>query len=147
MGRIVYQQIDLVIASDATQDIWSVFAAASHKIKMHGWELTSSAVAAATLDINFHRISAVGSGGDSSTSEEQGDEQQGAILANVRTEDTTPGTPSGNFMSYQWEQLGPVGHVWTPEMRMTSLVSEGFALTLNTAATPTLSGYICWEEL
>jgi len=147
MGRIVYQQIDLVLASDATQDIWSIIATAAHKIKMHGWELTSSAVAAVTLDINFHRISAVGTGGASSTTEEQKDEQQGTILANVRTEDTTPGTPSGPMMSYQWEQLGPVGHVWTPEMRPTSLVSEGFAVTMNTAATPTLSGYICWEEL
>ena len=53
MGRIVYQQIDIVIASDATQDLWSVFAAASHKIKMHGWELTSAAVAAALMDITL----------------------------------------------------------------------------------------------
>ena len=147
MGRIVYQQIDIVIASDATQDLWSVFAAASHKIKMHGWELTSAAVAAALMDLNFHRISAVGSVGASSTTEEMADEQQGAILANVRTEDTTAGTPSGPMMSYQWEQLGPVGHVWTPEMRPISKVSEGFALTCNTAIVATLSGYICWEEL
>lgn len=147
MGRVVYQEIDLTLASDATQDIWSVFAAASHKIRMHGWELTSEAVAAAMIDINFHRISAVGSGGAASTTEEQADEQQGAILANVRTEDTTPGTPSGPMMRYKWEQLGPVGHVWTPEIRPVSLVSQGFALTMNTAATPVLGGWICWEEL
>jgi len=146
MGRIVYQQIDVTLASDATQDIWSVFAAASHKIILHGWELTSAAVAAALMDINLHRISAVGSGGDSSTTEEVADEQQGTILANVRTEDTVPGTASGSLMSYQWEQLGPVGHVWTPEMRPKSLVSEGFALTCNTAIVATLSGYLCWEE-
>ncbi len=147
MGRIFYQQIDVTLASDATQDIWSIFAAASHKIKMHGWELTSSAVAAALIDINFHRISVVGSGGAATGTEELADEQGGALLATVRTEDLTPGTPSGPMMSYQWEQLGPVGHIWTPEMRPISLVSEGFALTMNTAATPTLSGFICWEEI
>ncbi len=147
MGRIVYQQIDVTLASDPTQDIGSVFAAASHKIRMHGWELTSAAIAAALMDINFHRISAVGTGGAISSTEEKANEQDGAILANVRTEDTTPGTASGNFMSYQWEQLGPVGHIWTPEMRMTSLVSEGFAVTCNTAIVATLSGWICWEEL
>ena len=147
MGRIVYQQIDITIISDAAQDLWSVFAASSHKIKMHGWELTSAATTAALMDINFHRISVVGSGGAVSSIEEAADEQQGSILANVRTEDTTPGTASGPMMSYQWEQLGPVGHVWTPEMRPISLVSEGFALTCNTAIVATLSGYICWEEI
>ncbi len=147
MGRIVYQQIDITIISDAAQDLWSVFAASSHKIKMHGWELNSAAVAAALMDINFHRISAVGSGGADPNTEEKANEQDGAILANVRTEDTTPGTASGPMMSYQWEQLGPVGHLWTPEMRPISLVSEGFALTCNTAIVATLSGWICWEEV
>jgi len=147
MGRMVIQQIDVTLASDATQDIWSLMAAATNKLKLHGWELTSSAVEAAVLDINLHRISAVGSVGDASTTEEKLDEDDGAITGSVRTEDTTPGTPSGPLMSYQWEQLGPVGHIFTPEMRPIIEVSEGIALTCNTAATPTLSGWICWEEI
>lgn len=147
MGRIVYQQVDITIASDATQDLWSVFAAATAQVKMHGWELTSAAIAAALMDINFHRITAVGSGGASSSTEELADESTGAVTANVRTEDTTPGTDGGGMMSYQWEQLGPVGHVWTPEMRPVSKVSEGFAVTCNTAIVATLSGFICWEEM
>ncbi len=147
MGRIVYFSFEEAIAADSTQDIWSVFAASSHKIKMHGWELTSAAVAAALMALDFHRISAVGSGGTPETTEEWADEQQGSILANVRTEDTTVGTASGPLMAYQWEQLGPVGHVWTPEMRPTSLVSEGFALTCDTSIAATLSGWICWEEV
>lgn len=147
MGRIVYQQIDIVIASDATQDLWSVFAAATDQVKLHGWELSSAAVAAALMDINLHRISAVGSGGASLSTEELADEATAPVTANVRTEDTTVGTDAGGLMSYQWEQLGPVGHVWTPEMRPVSKISEGFALTCNTAITATLSGYICWEEI
>ena len=147
MGRIFYQQIDVVLASDATQDIWSILAGSTARVKLLGWELTSAAIAAAVIDINLHRISAVGSGGAALTTEELADELSGALTASVRTEDTTPGTDAGLLMSYQWEQLGPVGHVWTPEMQPISKVSEGFALTMNTAAAPTLSGYICWEEV
>lgn len=147
MGRMVMQQIDVTLASDATQDIWSLMAGASNKIILHGWELTSDATAASIIDINLHRISAVGSVGAASTTEELLDEVDSAVTGSIRTEDTTPGTPSGDLMSYQWEQLGPIGHVFTPEMRPTIKVSEGIALTCNTAATPTLSGWICWEEI
>lgn len=146
-GRIVFQQIDIVIASDATQDLWSLFASATSPVKLHGWELTSAAVAAALMDINLHRISAVGSGGAILTTEELADERFSAVTANVRTEDTTVGTDAGLLMSYQWEQLGPVGHIFTPEMRPMSKVAEGFALTCNTAIVATLSGWICWEEM
>ena len=147
MGRIVYQQIDVTLASDATQDIWSLMAPAGNKLTLHGWELTSSAVAAAIIDINLHFISAVGSGGAVATEVNADNGDDATIVGTVRTEDTTPGTPSGALMSYQWEQLGPVGHTFTPEMRPTIDVSTGIALTCNTAATPTLSGWICWEEI
>ena len=147
MGDIYYQQVDITIASDATQDLWSLFAGATRKVRLLGWELTSAAVAAALIDINLHRISAVGSAGAASSTEELADELSGALTASVRTEDTTPGTDAGGLMSYQWEQLGPVGHVFTPEMAPISKVSEGFALTCNTAIVATLSGWICWEEV
>lgn len=147
MGKIVYQQIDLTIASDATQDLISVLGTATVRIKMHGWSLTSAAVAAALIDLNFHRITASGSVGDLSTTEELADESDTPSVAVVRTEDTTVGTDGGGAMSYQWEQLGPVGHIWTPEMRPISKLSEGFAITCNTAIVATLSGFICWEEL
>ena len=148
MGQIIYQELKAVsVAADATLDVWSVFAAASKRIKLHGWELTSADTAAEIISLNLHRISAVGSGGSASSTEELADELGGALTASVRTLDTTPGTASGPLMGYQWEQLGPVGHIFTPEMRPTSLVSEGFALTWNTATTATVSGFICWEEL
>jgi hypothetical protein len=146
MGRMVIAEIDVVLASDATQDIWSLMAASTNKLILHGWELTSSATTASVIDINLHRISAVGSLGATVTAVKL-NEDDGAITGTVRTEDTTPGTDSGKLMSYQWEQLGPVGHVFTPEMRPVIEVSQGIALTCNTAATPTLSGWICWEEI
>lgn len=146
MGKLVYAQLDLVVASDSTQDIWNLIAPSTHRLKLHGWELTSSAVAAAVLDINLHFVSDNGTGGDAAT-EVLAVAGDAPIVGVLITEVLTPGTPSGALMSYQWEQLGPVGHIFTPEMRPECAVSNGFALTLNTAATPTLSGWVCWEEL
>ncbi len=148
MGRIVYHELnDLVIAADATQDLWSVFGGAGTQVKMHGWELTSDALTATLLSMVFRRITAVGSGGNDPNAEELRDEQDGSIASNVRTEDTTPGTGGGNMMGYSWEQLGPAGHIWTPEMQPISKAQEGFSLLCNTAVIATLSGFICWEEI
>ena len=147
MGKIVYQEIDLTLASDATQDIWSIVGTAAKQIRMHGWELTSEAVAAAMIHLQFHRITASGSVGAASATEELADEEYAAHVGVFRTEDTTPGADGSGMMGYKWEQLGPVGHVWTPEMRPIAKVSEGFALTMNTAATPVLAGWVCWEEI
>lgn len=148
MGRIVYAQLDITLSSDATQDIWNLIATSAIQIKLHGWELTSAAVTAALMDINLHRISSVGTGG-SAVTEALADETGSPILGNMITDVEAPGTPisPGALMSYQWEQLGPVGHVWTPEMRPISKVSQGFALTCNTAIAATLSGWVCWEEM
>ena len=92
MGRIVYQDLDMVIASDATQDLVSILGTAAARIRIHGWELTSAAVAAALLELTFHRITASGSGGALSTTEELADEADSPSVAVVRTEDLTPGT-------------------------------------------------------
>ncbi len=146
MGRIVYQKVELALASDATQDIWSVVASATSPIVLHGFELTSSAIAAALVVVDLHRITAAGSLGAASTTEELADERMSAVTASFRTEDTTPGASGGDLMGWQWEQLGSIGHVWTPETRPRANVSEGFALGMFTAATPTLSGWVIWEE-
>ena len=147
MGRMVYQQIDVTLASDATQDIWSLMAPAGNKLVLHGWELTSTAITASAIDVNLHFVSAVGSGGATATEVKADNGDDGTIVGTVRTEDTTPGTPSGALMSYSWEQLGSVGHIFTPEMRPVVDVSTGIALTCNTAATPSLTGWMCWEEI
>ena len=146
MGRIVYQDIDLSVTADATQDVWSLMANSSEPITLHGFELTSADVAAEIIELHLHRISAVGSGGSASTTEELADEKFSAVTGSVRTLDTTPGTDAGLLMRWQWEQIGPVGIIFTPEMRPISKVSEGFALTWDTATAATVAGWICWEE-
>lgn len=148
MGRIVYQELKgISVPADATCDVWSLIASATHPIVLHGFEMTSNATAAAIIDVNLHRVTAAGTGGTASTTEELADEELSAVTAGVRTLDTTPGADGGGLLGWQWEQLGPIGIVFTPEMRPKAKVSEGFALTWNTATAATCSGWICWEEL
>lgn len=150
MGRIVYQQLDgLVVTADATQDLWSIIAVTPNDIILHGFELTSDAIAAAIIDVVLRRITAVGTGGSASTTEElANDVQNTAHTATVRTLDvTTEGADGGGLMAWQWEQLGPLGHLFTPEMRPFAGLTDGFALSWHTGVGATVSGWICWEEV
>ena len=150
MGQIYYCQFDaLVLASDVTQDVWAIMAGTTRAVKLHGWELTSAAIAAELIDLTLIQVSAVGSGGTGATETAADMANTVAASAAVTTENTTPSTPvaGGGLMAWQWEQLGPVGHVWTPEMRPVVTATDGFALVCGTAVTPTLSGWLCWEEL
>lgn len=148
MGRIVYQQIKaLSVPASTVTDVVSVLGTTTTRIKIHGYELFTADIAAEIVEVNFHRITASGSGGSVSSTEELADEDNGASVAVVRTLDTTGGADGGGFMGYQWEQLGGIGHVFTPEMRPVSLVSQGFALTWEPAVAATVSGFICWEEI
>ena len=147
MGRMYIQQIDSTTGGAANEDIWSLVAGAADKIILHGWELTSAAIAAALVEVNLHRVTAVGSGGSASTTEEKLDETDSANTAGVRVNDTTGGADGGGLAYYQWEQLGPLGQVYTPEMRPVCQETDGVALTLVTASAITVSGWICWEEI
>jgi len=147
MGRMVITPFhSITIAADATQDLWSLMAAATNKLVLHGWEITSNATAAAVLELTLLRLSAVGSVGAAAT-EVMLDTDDGAITGSVRTGDTTPGTPGDVLMGFQWEQLGPLGIIYTPEMRPVIEVSTGIALVCNTATGFEMSGWVCWEEL
>lgn len=148
MGRIVYQCLEgLSVPADATLDVWSVLAGSGNPVRLHAFELTSDAIAADVVSVTLHRITAAGSGGSATGTEELADEKNSGLAGTVRTLDTTPGADGGKLMGWQWEQLGPLGHIWIPEMRPISKVSEGFALTWNTAKAATVSGYLCFEEL
>jgi hypothetical protein len=136
----------ITIASDATQDLWSLMAAATNKLILHGWEITSDGIAATLLEVTLLRLSAVGSVGAAVT-EVKLDTDDGAITGSVRVGDTTPGTPGDILAGFQWEQLGPLGMIYTPEMRPIIEVSTGIALVCNTAAGFEMSGWICWEEI
>ena len=147
MGRMVITPFrSVTIGADATQDLWSLMAAATNKIILHGWEISSDAIAATLLEATLLRLSAVGSVGAAVT-EVKLDTDDGAITGSVRVGDTTPGTPGDVLAGFQWEQLGPLGIIYTPDMRPVIEVSTGIALVCNTADAFEMSGWICWEEV
>lgn len=147
MGRIVQAPFNgITIGSDATQDLWSLMAAATNKLILHGWEISSDAIAATLLEVTLLRLSAVGTIGADVT-EVKLDTDDGAITGSVRVGDTTPGTPGDILAGFQWEQLGPLGMIYTPEMRPVIEVSTGIALVCNTADAFEMSGWVCWEEI
>lgn len=147
MGRMVIAPINsITIGADATQDLWSLMAAATNKLLLHGWEVSSDSIAAALLELTLLRLSAVGSAGAGATAVKL-DTDDGAITGTCRVGDTTPGTPGDILAGFQWEQLGPLGMIYTPEMRPVIEVSTGIALVCNTADAFEMSGWVCWEEI
>jgi len=150
MGRMVMAPINSeTVTSDATQDLWSVVAASTNKIVLHGWEITSDAISATLLEVTLQGVTGHGSGGNTTVTEVKLDTDDGAITASANLRNTTPGTPGGIgvLAGFQWEQLGPLTQIYTPEMRPVIEVSTGIALTCNTAAAFEMSGWICWEEI
>lgn len=147
MGRMVITPFrSIAIGADATQDLWSLMAPSTNKLVLHGWEITSDSLVAENLEIALLRLSAVGTGGANAT-EAKLDTDGGAIVGAVRTGDTTPGTPGDVLKGFAWEQLGPLGLIYTPEMRIPMEVSTGIALVCDTAVAFEMSGWVCWEEL
>lgn len=148
MGRMVTKNFsNLSVPADATCDIWSVLAVSPDKVKLHGFELTSATLTADIVRILLRRITAVGSSGTAPTDEELIDERWTAPTATWRQLDTTEGTGGGDLKEFQWEQLGPVGHIYTPEARPIAGLTDGFALTLRTATAFTASGFVDYEEI
>ncbi len=147
MGRMVVCPFDsITIGAEGTLDIFSLMATSTNKLILHGWEISSNAIAASVLELNLRRITTVGSGGNTAT-EAKLNEDDGAITGSVRTDDTTEGTGVTTLKGFQWEQLGPLGIIYTPEMRPVIEVSEGIALYLTTTTGFELSGWVCWEEI
>jgi len=147
VGRINYAPlVDISVASDATQDLWSLMAGDYNKCILHGWEISSNGIAAVAVSLTLNKLTAVGSGGSALTAVKASNDA-GAITGSARVGDTTPGTPGDIVKGFQWEQLGPLGLIYTPEMRITLELSTGIALVCNTAVAFTMSGFICWEEI
>ena len=134
------------MTTDADQDLWELLAQ-TNKVILHGFEMTSDAIAAEMLDLRLVRRTATGNG--TGATEVKRAEDDSAPLALVEQLATTPGALADVFMGFKWEQLGPLGVVFTPEMR--PVIDAGDAVCLNIqsalAATTGMSGWICWEEV
>ena len=148
MGRIVYCPLtDIVVTNDSDQDIWELASPSTHRLKLHGWELSSAAEVAQSIVLRLLRGTATGSGGAAST-EAHANKDAGTIVGAVKQLNTTPGTDGEVLQTFTWEMLGPVGIIYTPEMRIDMAVSDFLKLNLATAldGTTVMNGWICWEE-
>ena len=148
MGIFTIGVKDISVTADATQDILSVVAGSTRRVRLLGFEVTSNATSISVISLDLHRISAVGSGGSALTVLNI-DELADAATASVRQLDTTPGASVSNgiILATQWPQLGPWGMMWTPETALRSKLSQGFALGIFTATAFTGSAWITWEEV
>lgn len=148
MARTVYCPLSaLSVTAAADQDLWELATAATNKCRLLGWEITSSSTTAEALTLRLVRGTASGTGGGTGT-EVKADDDDGAITVAVETLNTTPGTDGDIIQTFSWEQLGPLGMVYTPEMAI--VVPESSFLKLNLVTAPTaftLNGWICWQEI
>ena len=147
-GRFVYEPIAGITAG-ATQpdDVWNLMGTSAIRIRLLGFELTSAAVAAALTTLTLGFVSTAGTGGSAVTEQHADDAKTTTILGALVTDVETPGTDAGRFMGFQWEQLGPVGHIFTPEMEPICAAAEGFSLVATTSLALVVSGFVCWEEI
>ena len=147
-GRVVYAPIVAAsIGADATIDVWNLMGTSAIRMRLLGFELTSAAVAAALTTLTLGFASTAGTGGTGVTGQHADDAKTTTLLGSLVTDVETPGTDAGRFMGFQWEQLGPVGHIWTPEMAPLCAAAEGFSLVQTTTIAMTVSGFVCWEEI
>jgi hypothetical protein len=148
MGRMIICPLTDTITASANQDIWSLMAGSGNKLILHGWEITSATTTATIIAMSLRRLTVVGSGGDGTAVEEQlNEDDTSTISGSVRTGDTNDGTESQTLAWFQWEQLGPLGQIYTPEMRPIIEPSGGIALNTADATGFTMSGWVCWEEI
>jgi len=148
MGRIVYcPLVNLSVTNDADQDIFQLTAGAANKLKVHGFELYSAAIAAEALRFRLVRRSTDGNGGAATAV--KADEDDGAITGAVETLALTPGTAGDVLAEFSWPQLGPLVFLPTPELRPTVQEAGRIALNLLTAlaATTVMTGWVAWEEI
>ena len=148
MGKIVYTPFDgISVTNSADQDIFLLTAPSTHKLELHAFELTSPKTAAEAVKLVLMRRSTAGTGGVGST-EVLREEDDAAITGTCTQLVTTPGTDGAVIQGWQWEQLGPLTMLYTPEMRIVVQPSGFLALHLSTVlgATTLWSGYVAWEE-
>ena len=148
MSRIVYAPFDVTVTTDPDQDIWVLTAGANDKLLLHEFVLWSASIVAEQLNFRLIRRTDAGSGGGAEV-EVLADEADGSITAALTSIETTPGSAGAVLQEYIWEQLGPLVHLPTPEIRIKVQEAGKIALNLQTAlgGSINMNGWVVWEEL
>ena len=147
MGRIYYAPFDnIAVTTDPDQDIWEIATTATQKVVLHAFELTSASITAEFVRLRLLRRTASGNG--AAVVEVQADQDDAATSTVVEQLALIPGAIGDILMGFQWEQLGPLIYLPTPEMRPVVQQNGFLALNLQSAlaATTNWSGYLVYEE-
>lgn len=144
--RVYYAPIESVTFS-AAGDMWQIATNSSTSAVLLGWEITSSATAAEDLELKLVRFGTAGTGGTGM--DENPADETNTVTSGVTglAANSTPGSTLTDLQFITWEQLGPVGFNYPPEMRISIKPSSQLGLVCST--TPTsfeLSGWVCWGE-
>lgn len=149
MGRIYYTPIEsITVGTGGDDDIFELATNSSTKARLLGWEINSSLTTAAALELRLLRASTAGSGGAAASENEADPGNTVTPGVTVTVNNTTPGTDGEVLQHFGWEQLGPLGMVYTPEMA--PIIGPSGYLVLNLITAPTsfeCNGWVCWEEL
>ncbi len=138
--NVVYLPLDnITVTTDADQDIWELSSPSDRILKLLGWELTSAETTPEACRLRLIRRTTSGNG--SAITEENRDPNGPTIAVVGEQLATTPGTGGNILQGWQWEQQGPVGMVYIPEMRPKIDVSSFLCLNLNSA----LGGSRVWS--
>lgn len=157
MGQIFYQPIvsstsegQLSMGTTADRNFWELVAGASNKCRLLSFEITSAATSAQVIRVFLRFLDVAGTPVTTLDPETNADMDGGVPTATVAGGMITPNATTDDIiMSFQWDQLGPLGYVFTPEMAPICDVSNGFALECATAPSVdnNFDGFVCWEEL
>jgi hypothetical protein len=146
---VYYVPLDaLSVTTDADQDLFEIVAAATKRVILHGFSLTSTYTTDERIRLRLLQRTTTGSGGSAATEVAADDGNDTAATAAVATLVTTPGTAGDILAGFQWSQQGELLFLPTPEMRPVVAKSSRIALNINSAVagTRTWSGWVCWEE-
>lgn len=151
MSRIYYAPIVTnTITTAGNCDLFQLLTTTTNKSRLLGWEINSSSVVAQALELRLMRRSTAGTGGTALTEVPlDPDNTVTASVAGMSNIVTANLGSAGSVLKHHgWEQIGPYGFIYTPEMAPIITLSTALCLNLITAPTSfTLSGWVCWEEL
>jgi len=107
MGNVYTGSFESVTVT-ATGDLWELATTSSTRIRLLGWEITSSSIVAENLEIKLVRAATPGSGG-TAMDENPIDPRDSAATAVGLVKNSTPAATLTDLQHFNWEQLGPLG--------------------------------------
>ena len=147
MGRVYTAPFENITVA-AAGDLLQISTDASTTIKILKWEITSNAVTPEALRLSTAIATTAGSGGTALVEVCRDTGVTDVSGASGLVKNSVAASGLSYLEPYEWEQLGPIGEVFTPECTIRLGVSSSWVVILD--STPTsfkMAGSITWEEL